>query len=159
MLTRRRFVSIAGSFPLLLHARRLLAQAGTDVTSLGIAESTALLRNGVLSPLELTQAYLDRIARFEDVVNAYVIVTPEFALGQAQVLTVELMRGQLRGPLHGIPIGLKDNIDVTGFPTTAANAMLANRIADEDAPVWTRAHMAGIGLLVHYKGWLAEHGG
>lgn len=147
MLTRRRFVSIAGSSPLLLHARRLIAQAGTDVTSLGIAESTALLRNGVLSPVELTQAYLDRIARFEDVVNAYVTVTPEFALGQAQVLTGELMRGQLRGALHGIPIGLKDNIDVTGFPTTAANAMLANRIADEDAPVWTRLQAAGAILL------------
>lgn len=147
MLTRRRFVATTGSLPLLLHARRLLSQPGTDVTSLGVAESGALLRNGVLSPLDLTLAYLDRIARFEDSVNAYITVTSEFALSDAQTLTDDVMRGQLRGPLHGIPIGLKDNIDVVGFPTTAANAMLAGRIPNENAPVWTRLRAGGAILL------------
>jgi aspartyl-tRNA(Asn)/glutamyl-tRNA(Gln) amidotransferase subunit A len=147
MHTRRRFLTIAGSLPLLLKARRLLAQPATEVTALGVAESSALLRNGELSPLELTQAYLQRIERFEGTVNAYVTVTAEQALEQAEALTAELTRGQSRGPLHGIPLGLKDNIDTAGIPTTAANRMLANRIPTEDAPVWINLRAAGAVLL------------
>lgn len=145
--SRRHFLAVMGSSPLLLKARRLLAQPGVEPTSLGIAESSALLRGGELSPLELTQAYLQRIERFEGAINAYVTVTTEVALQQAEMLTAELARGQARGPLHGIPLALKDNIDTAGIPTTAANKMLENRIPTEDAPVWTRLRAAG-GILL-----------
>jgi aspartyl-tRNA(Asn)/glutamyl-tRNA(Gln) amidotransferase subunit A len=147
MHSRRYFMSVLGSLPLLLQARRLLAQSNIDVTALGIAEASALLRNGDLSPSELTQAYLQRIERHEGTLNVYVTVTAERALQQAQTATAELMRGEWRGPLHGIPLALKDNIDTAGIATTAANAMLANRIPDEDAPVWIRLREAGAILL------------
>src|SRR5690606_38552425 len=77
----------------------------------------------------------------------FVTRTPALALEQARALTEELSQGRWRGPLHGIPIALKDNIDTAGIATTAANAMLANRIPDNDAPVWTRLQSAGAILL------------
>ncbi len=147
MHTRRHFLTVLGSTPLLLKSRRLLAQNTVDVTALGIAESGALLRNGDLSVTELTQAYLSRIERYEGTINAYVRVTSEQALEQAEGLTNEIMRGQWRGPLHGIPLGLKDNIDTAGIATTAANKMLENRVPTEDAPVWTQLRAAGAVLL------------
>ena len=147
MHSRRRFLSRVGFTPFLLQARGLLAQSGTDVTSLGISAASALMRNGELSPLELTEAYLQRIVQFEDSINAYIYVGQEAALEQARVLTEELARGQWRGPLHGIPLGLKDNIDTAGIPTTAANAMLEHRIPMDDAPVWTRLASSGAVLL------------
>ena len=147
MHTRRRFIAIAGSASLLLKTRRLLAQPTVEVTALDAAGSFALLQNGELSPLELTQAYLQRIERFEGTINAYVTVIAEQALEQAETLTAELMRGDIRGPLHGIPLGLKDNIDTAGIPTTAANRMLQNRIPTADAPVWMHLRAAGAVLL------------
>jgi aspartyl-tRNA(Asn)/glutamyl-tRNA(Gln) amidotransferase subunit A len=147
MRTRRHFLTVLGSAPLLLKARRLLAQSTVDVTALGIAESGALLRNGDLSVTELTQAYLDRIERYEGTINAYVTVTAEQALEQAQELTDAIMRNRWRGPLHGIPIGLKDNIDTAGIATTAANKMLENRIPSEDAMVWGLLRAQGAVLL------------
>ena len=147
MHSRRRFLSRVGFTPFLLQARGLLAQSGTDLTSLGISAASALMRNGELSPLELTEAYLQRIAQFEDSINAYIYVGQEAALEQARVLTEELARGQWRGPLHGIPLGLKDNIDTAGIPTTAANAMLEHRIPEVDAPVWTRLASSGAVLF------------
>jgi aspartyl-tRNA(Asn)/glutamyl-tRNA(Gln) amidotransferase subunit A len=145
--SRRRFLALMGSAPLLLKAHHVLSQPGADPTNLGIAESGALLRNGELSPLELTQAYLQRIERFEGTINAYVTVTAEQALERAEAMTAEFMRGADLGPLHGIPLGLKDNIDTAGIPTTAANNMLENRIPTEDAPVWTRLQQGGAILL------------
>ena len=147
MLTRRNLLIASAAALPLLRARRTLAQPGVEVTSVGIAAASALLHGGELSPLELTQAYLQRIERFESRINAYVTVTAEQALAQARTLTDELARGQSRGPLHGIPLGLKDNIDTAGIPTTAANAMLAQRIPTVDAPVWTRLNAAGMVLL------------
>ena len=147
MLTRRHLLAFTATTLPLLHARRALAQPGIEVTSLGVTATAALLQGGELSPLELTEAYLRRIERFEDRINAYVTVTAEQALAQARTLTEELARAQSRGPLHGIPLGLKDNIDTAGIATTAANAMLAKRIPTADAPVWTRLREAGMVLL------------
>jgi len=147
MSTRRRFLTVLGSAPLVLQARRLLAQPGQDLTTLGLADASVLLQRGEISPLELTQAYLRRIELLEGTVNAFINVTAEQALMQAEVLTAELARGQWRGPLHGIPLGLKDNIDTAGIPTTAANSMLENRIPAEDAPVWTQLRTGGAILL------------
>jgi aspartyl-tRNA(Asn)/glutamyl-tRNA(Gln) amidotransferase subunit A len=147
MLSRRYLFGAAGSTAVLLAARRLLAQPSTEVTTLGVAAVGALLRAGDLSPLELTEAYLARIERLEPRVNAYVTVTADLAREQARQLTNELQQGRLRGPLHGIPLGLKDNIDTAGIPTTAANSLLANRVPAQDAPVWTRLRAAGMVLL------------
>ncbi len=118
------------------------AQA-TDPTALSIAEAQRLIRAGALSPLELVEAYLDRIGRFDDRLNAFVTVTGERAVARARALEAELAAGRWRGPLHGIPIALKDNIDTAGVLTTAASAVYADRVPDEDAAVVTRLEAAG----------------
>ncbi|MDX1562876.1 MAG: amidase, partial [Gammaproteobacteria bacterium] len=141
--TRRHF--LAGTLAALA-AVRAPAQAA-DPTALSIAEASSLIRSRALSPLELTRAYLERIERFNDRVNAYITVTAALALEQATRLTAELDAGRWRGPLHGIPIALKDNIDTAGIPTTAASALFANRVPTEDAEVYGRLKAAGAVLL------------
>ena len=70
MYSRRSMLRLVAASPLLWQARRLLAQPGTDATSLGLAEASALIRKGELSPLELTQAYLRRIIQYQGSINA-----------------------------------------------------------------------------------------
>jgi aspartyl-tRNA(Asn)/glutamyl-tRNA(Gln) amidotransferase subunit A len=96
---------------------------------------------------QLTRAYLARIERLNPRINAYITVTGEAALAQARALDAELAAGRNRGPLHGIPIALKDNIDTAGVRTTAASAVYADRIPTEDAPVVTKLREAGAVFL------------
>jgi aspartyl-tRNA(Asn)/glutamyl-tRNA(Gln) amidotransferase subunit A len=118
-----------------------------DPTGLTVAAAAAQIAAGALSPVELTEAYLDRLERLDPLVNAYVTVTAERALADARALADELARGTVRGPLHGVPIGLKDNIDTAGTPTTAASAVYAGRVPTEDAAVVSRLHHAGAVVL------------
>jgi len=141
--TRRRFL---GGTAALLAAARAPAQA-PDPTGLSIREASALIRSRALSPVDLTRAYLERIERFNPSVNAYITVTAGLALEQAGRLEAELEDGRWRGPLHGIPIALKDNIDTAGIPTTAASAVFADRVPREDAEVYRRLKLAGAVLL------------
>lgn len=145
MLTRRQFQ--LGSGLAALFAQRLAAQPPADPLALELHEASALLSRGELTPLELTQACLQRIERDEPRVNAFVSVTADLALEQARALGAELQQGRWRGPLHGIPIALKDNIDTAGILTTAANALFAGRIPDSSAPVWQKLQDAGAILL------------
>ena len=115
----------------------------TDPTALDISDAARLVRSGALSPSELVQAYLTRIRRLDDGLNAYVTLTEDRALERARGLEEELARGRWRGPLHGIPIALKDNIDTAGVPTTAASAVFAQRVPDADAEVVRRLEEAG----------------
>jgi aspartyl-tRNA(Asn)/glutamyl-tRNA(Gln) amidotransferase subunit A len=146
MISRRQF-NAAVAVPLLLNASRALAQAGDDLTLLSLTEASALLRQRALSPVDLVQAYLQRIDRHETAINAYITVTADAALAQAQVCAREIQSGQWRGPLHGIPIALKDNINTAGLATTAGNRLLENNLPAEDAPVWRRLQDAGAILL------------
>jgi len=91
----------------------------------------------------LTQACLARIGRLNPKLNAFITVTSELALEQARTAEIEIQQGHYRGPLHGIPIGLKDNIDTAGTRTTAASAAFADRIPAEDAEVVSRLKSAG----------------
>ena len=93
------------------------------------------------------EAYLARIRRLDDRLNAFVTVTEERAVERARALEAELAAGRWRGPLHGIPIALKDNIDTAGVLTTAASAVFADRVPDEDAEVVTRLEAAGAIVL------------
>jgi aspartyl-tRNA(Asn)/glutamyl-tRNA(Gln) amidotransferase subunit A len=86
-----------------------------------------------VSPLDLTRACLDRIDRLNPLINAFITVTAKEALSQAREAEVEIRQGRWRGHLHGIPIGLKDNIDTAGIRTTAASAVFADRVPIEDA--------------------------
>jgi len=147
LTTRRHFIKSVASAALLQGNQGLMAQTSSDPTELSLAAASQLVRLGQLSPLELTQAYLHRIDKYESGINAFITVTADTAMAQAAQLTDELAQGKWRGPLHGIPIALKDNIDTAGIPTTAANAMLANRVPVEDAPVWQKLKAAGAILL------------
>jgi len=115
----------------------------TDLTTLSIAAAAALVRDGKLSPVELTRACLDRIDALDSKINAFITVTAESALEQARVAEDEIQHGRWRGALHGIPIALKDLIDTAGVRTTAASALFANRVPEKDAEVVVRLKQAG----------------
>ncbi len=112
-----------------------------------ILETAVLLRRRKVSPVELTQECLARIAAKNPTLNAFITVAEETALIQAREAEAEIMRGNWRGPLHGIPIAVKDIIDITGLSTTAASNLFKNRMATEDAEVVTRLRGAGTVLL------------
>ena len=125
---------------------RGVAQA-SDATELSIEDAGRQIASGSLSPVELTQAYLERIEWLNPRVNAFITVTAEQALARARVLESELAAGRTRGPLHGIPVALKDNIDTIGVRTTAASALFAERVPSEDAEVVRRLSDAGAVFL------------
>ena len=108
-----------------------------------ISETSELLRRKKISPVELTKACLDRIDQLNPILNAFITVTHESAITQACVAENEIQHGHWRGPLHGIPIGLKDLIDTAGVKTTCASALFADRVPSEDAEVVRRLKHAG----------------
>ena len=110
----------------------------------GLAEK---LRAKAVSPVEVTQGCLERIERLNPALNAFITVTAESALQQARTAEAEIQRGQWRGPLHGVPIALKDLIDTAGVRTTAASALFENRVPQEDAEVVRRLKASGAVLL------------
>jgi aspartyl-tRNA(Asn)/glutamyl-tRNA(Gln) amidotransferase subunit A len=112
-----------------------------------IVELAPRLRRKEVSPLELTRACLDRIEKLNPALNALITVTAESALAEAQVAEIEISRGQWRGPLHGIPVALKDLIDTAGARTTAASAVFEHRVPTEDAEVVKRLRRAGAVIL------------
>lgn len=115
-----------------------------DVT---LKKASEMLRTKATSPVELTQACLKRIANYNSLLNAFVTVTEEHALVAAREAETEQRRGRWRGPLHGIPIALKDNIDTAAIRTTAASELFKDRIPSEDAEVVRRLKNAGAILL------------
>ncbi len=146
MATRRTFIGSGLSAVALLAARRTFAQA-SDPTDLTLQEASMLVRSRRISPVELVRTYLARIERLDPQVNAFITVTADLALEQARRLEAELMAGGWRGPLHGIPIALKDNMDTAGIRTTAASAVIADRVPADDAEVYRRLQAAGAVLL------------
>jgi len=114
-----------------------------SVAMLSLVEAAEGLRSRKLSAVELTRECLDRIEKLNPVLNAFITVTVDLALEQAERADAEIAAGQWRGPLHGIPIALKDLIDVAGVRTTAGSRQFTNRIATEDAAIVTRLKQAG----------------
>ncbi len=100
-----------------------------------ILELAGLLRNRAISPVELTRDCLARIEKLNPTLHAFITVTADSALAQARQAEAEILGGQWRGPLHGIPLGLKDIIDTAGIRTTAASAVFKDRIPEQDADV------------------------
>ena len=116
-------------------------------TGPSLQQVSELIRKKSASPVELTQECLKRIEKFNPSLNAYITVMSEQALAQARELETERQSGKWRGPLHGVPIGLKDLIDTAGMRTTAASAIFANRVPAEDAEVVRRLKAAGAVLV------------
>ena len=117
------------------------------MTEITIAEAADLLHRKQISPVELTTSCLDRIEELNPTVNAFITVMHDSALVQAREAEDEIRAGNWRGPLHGIPIGLKDLIDTAGVKTTCASALFAERVPGEDAEVVHRLKRAGAVLI------------
>lgn len=115
----------------------------SDLAYLSIAKGSALLRDKKLSPVEWTQALIARVERHDGRLNAFLRFTPEIALADARRAEAEISAGNWRGPLHGVPYGLKDIIDYAGLPTTAHSAILKDNVATADAVVTQRLRAAG----------------
>lgn len=112
-----------------------------------ILELSARLRNRELSPVEITRDCLRRIEKLNPALNAFITVMADSALAEARTAEAEIGRGEWRGPLHGIPIALKDLIDTAGVRTTAASAVHEKRVPTEDAEVVRRLRQAGAVLI------------
>ncbi len=108
-----------------------------------IPEIGAMFRSGALSPLELTRLTLDRIEQLNPSLNAFITVTFERALEQAASAERELLSGVDRGPLHGVPIALKDLVDTAGIRTTCGSRILKDHVPEFDATIVKRLENAG----------------
>src|SRR5258708_17031937 len=114
---------------------------------LDLAESSQAVQKKEISPVELTQACLTRIERLNPILNAFITVTAESALQEAKTAEAEIARGEWKGPLHGIPLAVKDLAETVGVRTTAGSAVLEHFIPSEDAEVVRRLRKAGAILL------------
>ena len=140
-MTRRGFaLSMAGA-----SAAAAFPQRPEDaaLASLSLAEAASRIRSRQVTPTQLVQACLERIHTYNPKLNAFITVMREQALAAARELDQEQRAGKFRGPLHGIPIALKDNIDTAGVRTTAASAVFEDRVPKEDAEVTRRLKLAG----------------
>lgn len=153
-LDRRDFVKLAaGAAATALFAHTPTAAASqvpastSEITTLTLAECSRQIRAGKLTSTELTQAYLARIAIYNPKLNAFITVMRSDALTQAAALDKDAKAGKWRGPLHGIAIALKDNIDTAGTRTTAASEVFDDRVPTEDAFVTQRLRAAGAVII------------
>src|ERR1035441_2028252 len=110
---------------------------------LTLTEAAQQIRSRQLSPVELARACLARIERLNPTLNAFITITAALASEQARQAEAEVMACHWRGPLHGIPIGLKDLLDTAGVRTTAASNQFRNRIPSEDAALVRQLKQAG----------------
>ena len=118
-----------------------------DLEGLTIGEIAPLIRKKQISPLELTRLYFDRIKKLNPSLNAYLAITEDDAVAAARRAEREISKGNYRGPLHGIPVSIKDNIAVKGVTTTAGSKILADWVPDFDATVVERLKGAGAVIL------------
>ena len=152
-LTRRAFATRlaagaagATALPRTLHAQVRPAALPTDLAWLTLTEAADLVKARRVSSLELVEACLARIATYDPKLNAFITVTAEAARARAKALDA-LPASAPRGPLHGVPIALKDNIDTAGVRTTAASGVYDDRVPPEDAEVVRRLTAAGAVVL------------
>jgi aspartyl-tRNA(Asn)/glutamyl-tRNA(Gln) amidotransferase subunit A len=130
---------------------------GEDLFYLSVTELAKRIESKKLSPVELTQVYLDRSQKLGPRFNAYARLTPEIALEQAKAAEKEIQRGHYRGPLHGIPYAAKDLLAVKGIPTTWGAKPYANQVFDYDATVIE--HLNRVGAVMIGKASMIELAG
>ena len=115
----------------------------TELHWLGVAEAAKAIAAKDLSPVELMKALLDRIANLDPQLNAFIRLDGEAAMEAAKAAEAEATAGRLRGPLHGVPVGIKDIIDVAGLPTTGHSKILQDNLATADAVCVEKLRGAG----------------
>tara|TARA_Y100000588_G_scaffold373661_1_gene447793 strand:- start:1657 stop:3063 length:1407 start_codon:yes stop_codon:yes gene_type:complete len=119
----------------------------SELTELSIAQLSVAYREKSLSPVDVTEACLERISAKNDKINAFVLVCADEARAEAKAAEAEITAGNWRGPLHGVPIGHKDLYQTAGIRTTSASRVLENHVPDEDATSVARLKEAGVVML------------
>ena len=115
--------------------------------SLGVAQAAAAIRANEVEPLEMAQVLLARIERLDSQLHAFVRVDPQAVMREAQILQHEAAQGAWRGPLHGVPIAVKDILDTAGLETCAGSTLLAGRVPERDAEAVACLRRAGALVL------------
>ncbi len=118
-----------------------------ELENLTIAKIAPELKSRSISPLELTKLFLERLSGINPILNAYITITAETALQDAEKAHMEIAQGRYRGPLHGIPFSIKDNLATKGVRTTAGSRILDQWIPGFDATVVERLRQAGAIIL------------
>lgn len=121
-----------------------------DLAFYNILQLASLIKNKKISSVELTKFFIERIRRFGDTLQCVISVTEEMAMQQAQQADVEIAAGKYRGPLHGIPYGLKDLFAVKGTQTTWGAAPYKNQVIEQDAFVYSQLQNAGAVLVAKF---------
>jgi hypothetical protein len=145
-VSRRSFLAGAATAAIGLTLRPAFGQS-QDLSYLTLKDASELVRSKTVSPVELTATCLKRIETYNPALNAFITVTRDQAMESARAMEEEQRQGKWRGPLHGIPIAIKDNIDTAGVRTTAASELFKDRVPSEDAEVVRRLKNAGAVLL------------
>lgn len=125
----------------------MTAAANPPLHALTISELAPLLRSHKVSPVEVTEAMLKRISALDGRFKSFIAVTADIALEAARTAEAEITRGNYRGPLHGVPIGLKDLFDLAGVPNTFGSKILRDNVPSTDATVVQRLKRAGAVIL------------
>lgn len=126
---------------------------GDELCFLSVGEASRLLQTRKVSPVELVDAFLARIAALDDRLHSYLLVTADAARAQAKAAEQDILAGRWRGPLHGIPYAVKDNYYTRGVRTCAASRLLLDHVPDHDATAITRLRAAGAILLGKLNTW------
>jgi len=121
--------------------------SASELPLLDLSEASRAVQKKEVSPVELTRACLARIERLNPKLNAFITVTDTSALEEARKAEAEIARGEWKGPLHGIPVAVKDLLETAGVKTTAASVVLKDYVPSEDAEVIRRLKSAGAILL------------
>ena len=119
----------------------------TSLAHATVKELATLIQKGSLSPVELTEYYLDRIQRLDQRLNSFMFIAHERARAAAKAAEIAIAGGNYLGPLHGIPFAVKDLVNVAGLPTTNGSILFKERIARNDATVFRKLLQAGIVLI------------
>ena len=133
--------------------------AATNLHELSITEAARLIKQRQLSPVELAQAYLDRIEAYDPQLNAYLLVTADQALQAAATAEAEITAGRYRGAMHGIPFALKDIYCTAGIRTTCHSRTRADYVPNFDATTVSKLYQAGAVLLGKLSTHEFAHGG
>lgn len=122
----------------------------SDLAFYSILELASLIKNKKISSVALTQFYIDRLKKYSDTLQCVISYTEAIAMEQAKLADAEIANGKYRGPLHGIPYGLKDLFAVKGTKTTWGAAPYKDQVIDVDAYVYTRLRDAGAVLVAKF---------
>jgi aspartyl-tRNA(Asn)/glutamyl-tRNA(Gln) amidotransferase subunit A len=153
-ISRRSFsfglAAIGGSYALrgaLPAGAAAVTPSKADLTGLTLAQASAMIRDGKVTPSELTEACLARIEVYNPKLDAFITVLRAKAMEEARILDQEQKSGKLRGPLHGIPLAVKDNMTTAGIRTTFGSAVMDSYVPKTDAAVVRRLRAAGAILV------------